>query len=244
MRTDFHTNVLKNMLQEIDSDLWTAEQPFYYLGLGVGTRMTVIRLVNRELVVISPIQVNEETLYQLDQLGAVRHIIAPNLYHHLFVSKFKEIYPNAILWAAPELSAKRPDLSIDREIKGAGGSLWTGLEYLLFEGFRTLSLNGFDDLNECVFLHRASRTLILTDTAFHFDETFPLVTQLTTRVLGGYKKLSPSILERIASRDKDQVRQSVKNVLAWDFERVIMAHGRMIESNGKQQFADGYRNFF
>jgi hypothetical protein len=231
------------MLREIDSNIWTAEQPFRYFGLSVGTRMTVIRLANDELVVISPIQVNEATLQQLDEIGSVRHIIAPNLYHHLFVSKFKEIYPKAILWAAPGLESKKPELPIDRVIKSNGDREWIGLEYLLFEGFSTLGLSGFDPLNECVFCHCASRTLILTDTAFHFDESFPLVTQLATRVLGGYKELSPSILERLATRDKNKVRQSVEKVLSWDFERVIMAHGRMIETHGKQRFTEGYRGF-
>ncbi len=49
------------MLKQIDQNIWVAEQPFQYFGLGIGTRMTVVRLANRELVVISPIQVNGET---------------------------------------------------------------------------------------------------------------------------------------------------------------------------------------
>mgnify|MGYP003897194089 CR=1 FL=1 len=76
-----------------------------------------------------------------------------------------------------------------------------------------------------MFFHAASRTLILTDTAFHFDESFPIITQFASQVIGGYKNLSSSILERVATKDKDKVRESVKKVLGWDFERVIVAHG-------------------
>lgn len=83
------------MLREIDRNIWVAEQPLKYWGLEVGTRMTVIRLTNGELIVISPIKVDETTIHQINEIGDVTFIIVPNLYHHLFVSEFKAIYPKA-----------------------------------------------------------------------------------------------------------------------------------------------------
>lgn len=231
------------MLRELGQDLWVAEQPLRYFGLSVGTRMTIVRLAKRELAVISPIQISEAVVSQLDELGTVRHIIAPNLYHYLFVDHFKAMYPNATLWAAPGLEAKKPELLIDQIIGSHETDRWVGLETVFFDGFRTIGLNGFDALNEYVFFHAASQTLILTDTAFHFDDSFPIITQLATRVIGGYKRLSPSILERIATTEKEKVRESVEKVLAWNFERVIMAHGSIINSNGKEQFRRGYEQF-
>ncbi|PSB02433.1 DUF4336 domain-containing protein [Merismopedia glauca] len=232
------------MLKQIDKNIWVAEQPLRYLGLSVGTRMTVIRLNNRELVVISPIQVDEPTIEQINQIGDVCHIIAPNCYHYLFAPNFKQIYPKAIFWAAPGLAFKKPELPIDKNITGDGKSFINGIEYLLFDGFGTLGLNGIDTtINECVFFHPESRTLILTDIAFHFDESFPLVTQLAARIIGGYKTLSPSLLEKLGTQEKEKVRASVSQVLAWDFERVIMAHGSIIENQGKERFKTGYAHF-
>ncbi|MBD1865728.1 DUF4336 domain-containing protein [Cyanobacteria bacterium FACHB-471] len=231
------------MLREIDEEIWVVEQPLRYLGLSVGTRMTVVRLANRELVVISPIQASDAIVSQLSQLGTVKHIIAPNLYHYLFTANFKSLYPQATFWAAPGLEVKKPELSVDQTIKSDEDKLWNGLEFIFFDGFRVLGLSGFDLLNECVFFHSASRTLILTDTAFHFDESFPMLTQFAARLLGGYKRLSPSVLERIATIDKEGVRKSVEQVLNWDFERVVMAHGSIIEQNGKEKFKQGYEQF-
>jgi hypothetical protein len=231
------------MLRQIDVNLWVADQSLRYLALDVGTRMSVIRLADRQLAVISPIDADPELEHQLNELGTVRYIIAPNLYHHLFVAKFKALYPFAQLWAAPGLGFKQPDLPIDRILQRHEQSVVQGLEYLLFDGFKTLGLNGAAVLNECVFFHHFSRTLILTDTAFHFDQSYPWVTQIAARVLGSYQRLSPSVLERIATRDKQAVRQSVENVLAWDFDRVIMAHGTIIETGGKRQFRRGYEQF-
>ena len=207
----------------------------------------MVRLASRELVVISPIQTNEATVSQLSDLGQVRHIVAPNLYHYFFAAEFKALYPSATFWAAPGLDMKQPELPIDEIINShsssQGNGQWDRLETILFNGFRTLSLSGFESLNECVFFHPVSRTLILTDTAFHFDESFPMLTQFAFRVTGGYKQLSPSLLEKIATREKNRVRQSVENVLRWDFERVIMAHGSIIEKHGKERFRQGYDSF-
>jgi hypothetical protein len=230
------------MLRAIEQNIWVGEQRLKYLGLNVGTRMTIIRLVNGELIVISPIQVDNTTIEQLNAIGNVSYIIAPNLYHYLFADSFKTIYPKASLWAAPGLESKRTELPIDRVISDEK-SLLDGVEYLLFDGFRVFDLNGPSLLNECVFFHRESRTLVLTDTAYHFDESFPLTTQLAARLIGGYKKLSPSLLERFATRETERVKQSVQKVLAWDFKRVIMAHGTIIESDAKRKFREGYEWF-
>ena len=231
------------MLEQLDNNLWVAQQPFNYLGLEVGTRMTVVRLNNGNLAVISPIEITTEIQRQIDSLGPVVHIIAPNLYHYLYASACKSLYPNATFWGAPELSEKQPALPIDCTIKPDERELWQVLEGLFFDGFKTLGPNGFDSLNEWVFFHSASRTLILTDAAFHYDSSFPLGIRLMARVLGSYNALKPSVLEKVAIRDRQTLQNSVEAVLQWDFDRVVMAHGSIVETGGKEMFRDGYSQF-
>lgn len=231
------------MLRAIDTDIWVAEQPLKYFGLGIGTRMTVIRLADRGLAVISPIQVSAGVVDGLNGLGEVRHIVAPNLYHYLFVADFKAAYPTATFWATSGLKEKKPDLAVDQIIDGDSTSPWPGLEYLFFDGFKTLGPSGPDPLDEWVFYHAASRTLILTDTAFYFDESFPWLTQLVTKIGGGYKSLSPSMLERLATTDRAKVKAAAARVLSWDFDRVIMAHGSIVERDGRAKFQRGYEQF-
>jgi Domain of unknown function (DUF4336) len=231
------------MLRQIDNNIWVAEQPLKYWGLEVGTRMTVIRLTTNELIIISPIQADESTIIQLNEIGNITYIIAPNLYHHLFVSNFKSIYPKAQLWAAPNLDAKIPNISADKVISNDEGSILNQVDYLLFDGFKVLDLTGPSILNEIVFFHQTSRTLILTDTAFHFDEQFSFKTQLAAKLLGVYGKLSPSPLEKLAIKEKEKVKKSVQKILRWDFNRVIMAHGSIIENDGKRKLKQGYERF-
>ena len=79
--------------------------------------------------------------------------------------------------------------------------------------------------------------------AFHFNESFPLIIQLAARVFGEYKKLRPSLLEQLATQEKEKVEQSVQKVLSWDFRRVIMAHGSLVETDAKRRFKEGYEWF-
>lgn len=230
-------------LTEIDRDLWIAEQPFRYIGVEIGVRMTVVRLSNQNLAVISPIQINEELAASLDNIGTIEHVIAPNLYHHLFVGDFHARYPQPTLWASPGLESKRSDLPFDR-VLGTDDEHWCdGLEYLFFDGLQSLGLGTFDPLVEYVFLHPTSRTLISTDIAFNFDKDYPPLTKFVARVLGGYNSPSPTWLEKVATPDRETVKKSVQNVLQWDFDRMIVAHGKIVERGAKQLFKEAYEKF-
>ncbi len=77
---------------------------------------------------------------------------------------------------------------------------------------------------------------------FPFDQSYADI-DLATRVIGGYQCLSPSLLERIATTETEKVKRSVAKILRWDFDRVVMAHGSIIEQNGKDQFKQGYDRF-
>ncbi|NJN22322.1 MAG: DUF4336 domain-containing protein [Leptolyngbya sp. RL_3_1] len=229
-------------LIETAPNLWTATQPLRFLGLAVGSRMTVVRLPSQELVLISPIEMEASTYQALDQLGTVRHIIAPNLFHHLSVGATQARYPDAQVWGVTGLAAKRPDLTFDA-VLNAPGSFETVLDYLPFEGFAAILPKGIKLAHETVFCHRPSRTLILTDIAFNFDPTSDLLTRLAAQMLGSYNTLRPSRLEKWGSRDKATVEASVRQVLAWDFDRVIPGHGAIVAQGGKAQFQAGYEWF-
>ncbi|HHP7232218.1 MAG TPA: hypothetical protein ACFCUY_15325 [Xenococcaceae cyanobacterium] len=85
--------------------------------------------------------------------------------------------------------------------------------------------------------------MILTDTAFNFDYSFPWITQLVANVIGSYDNLRPSLLEKLVIEDQEKVKIAVEKILNWDFQRVIMAHGSIVEHNAKQQLKKGYEWF-
>ena len=226
---------------KIARQLWVAQQPFKYLGLEVGTRMTVIRLEDNSLVLISPIEINLELQQEIDTLGTVKYLVAPNLFHYLYLNSAQQLYPNAVIFAPPGLSVKQPNLNIDRVFTRDTIEFAGELEYTLLTGFQVLIPSKIAVANEIAFYHPRTKTLIITDSAFNFDRTFPTVTQLAARIIGSYGVLKPSWLEKIAVQDKLQLKEAIERVLQWDFQRVIMAHGQIVETNAKQQLADGYQ---
>jgi len=229
-------------LSAIAPNLWVAAQPLRFLGLEVGSRMTVVRLPSQELVLISPIELDGGDCQALDQLGIVRHIIAPNRFHHLSIGSTQALYPQAKVWGVVGLADKRPDLKLDALLTQIGNFEGV-LDYLPFQGFATILPSGLQLARETVFCHRPSGTLILADIAFNFDQYNSLITRFAAQMIGSYKTLRPSRLEKWGSRDKGSVEASVRQVLAWEFDRVIPGHGSIVEAGGKARFKAGYEWF-
>ncbi|HEY9887549.1 MAG TPA: DUF4336 domain-containing protein [Candidatus Obscuribacterales bacterium] len=229
-------------LHEVAPDLWTATQSWRFLGVEVGSRMTVVRLPSQDLVLISPIALTRGDRALLAALGPVQHLIAPNRFHHVHLQAAQALYPHAKVWGAPGLEHKRPDLHFDRLLHQAGHFEGT-LSYLPVAGFGALLPTGIHLAHETVFCHQPSGTLILTDLAYNFDDSFPWVTQLAARVLGSYQTLRPSRSEKWGTWDKATVEAAIRQVLAWEFDRVIPAHGTIVETHGKRQLRAGYEWF-
>ncbi|MEA5413816.1 hypothetical protein [Synechococcus sp. BA-132 BA5] len=82
-----------------------------------------------------------------------------------------------------------------------------------------------------------------TDSAFHFDASAPWPSRCLTRIRGGYAHLEPTILKRLATSDRGSLARAMQVVLEWDFDRVIVAHGAVVETGGKQALARAYSSF-
>ena len=65
--------------------MWWTEASLRFLIFTVKSRMTVARLANGELWLHSPTRLDETTREALAGLGRVAYIVAPNLYHHVFI---------------------------------------------------------------------------------------------------------------------------------------------------------------
>jgi hypothetical protein len=221
------------MLRKLDENLWVSEQPLRFMGLAVGARMTVIRLADGGLWVHSPLRLTPERRQAVEALGPVRFLVAPNKYHHLFIGEWMAAYPQARAYAAPGLPEKRKDLSFHGVLSDQAPAEWAGQIELL-------PWRGAPLLNEVVFFHRPSRTLVLTDMAHNVGPDAAALTRFFFRLFGGYGRLSTSLAERMANRDRPAVRRTVDTLLQWDFQRVIIAHGHIVESNGAQALREAY----
>ena len=220
-------------LRQLADNLWVAERPQRFYGLEVGTRMTVVRLAGDRLLLHSPVALDRELREQLDSLGRVSFAVAPNRVHHLYAGRVADVYPGALLWVAPGLSRKRPDLVYEAVLTDEAPEEWRGeVDQVFFRG------RPYE--NEVAFFHRASRTLILCDLAFNFGPSAAAPTRLLMKLLRSYGRLAPSKLDPLLIRDRRAARESLERILAWDFDRVIVAHGDVQERGGHELLRDGY----
>lgn len=214
-------------LRPLARDVWVAERTFRALpGLDIGTRMTVVRLPGGGVVLHSPVAADEATRKAVEAIGPVRAIACPNKVHHLFAGGWKLACPEARLLAAPGLPAKRRDLAFDGLLGDDPDPAWG-------DGLATIHVRGIPLMEEVAFLHPASRTLLLTDLAFHpTAASSPGLRRWAriSRVRGGF---GPNAVVRLAIRDRRAVRRSLDRVLAWDFERVTVTHGEVLEAGGR-----------
>ncbi len=214
-------------LRQLDDDLWVVDAPFSVLGLSIGTRMTVIRLADGSLFLHSPSQLSSVLCAELEALGPVRYVVAPNKVHHLFVSDYATAFPDAKRFAAPGLEKKRSELDFHFVLGPTAPEAWAGqIEQVLVQGAETIS--------EVVFFHAASRTLLLTDLAFNVQHTDSAWTKIWLKLNGSYQKFGPSRMIRALIRDREAARRSVDEILRWDFDRVIVSHGIVLQQSGKR----------
>lgn len=213
-------------LRSFGEEIWETEYSLRAMGMVFPTRMTVIRLPGRRLFIHSPIPLSRGLRAQLDRLGQVSYVIAPNTFHHLFAADYG-VYEDARLYIAPGLERKRPDLVHHAVLDGAPPPEWAGQ-------IDQIRLAGTVLLHEVVFYHRASRTLILTDLAANLSHAASLPTWLYFRLAGTYGRLGQNRLIRWLVRDRAAARRAVERMLQWDIKGLLMAHGEPVTEDGGQ----------
>lgn len=221
-------------MRQLAPDLWISDAPLRFVGVPVGARMTIVRLPGSRLLLHSPVAATPALVREVEALGTVSDVVAPNKFHHLFVSEWQRAFPEANVHVAPGLDEKRPDLEGIRVLEDSPDPAWA-------ETVDQVLVEGFGLVNEVVFFHRPSATLIATDLAFNIQASSPALTRAVFSVVGRYGRVAPTLLERLGVRDRVAFRRSLERILAWPFERVIVAHGEVSETGGRQELIDGYR---
>ena len=220
-------------LQRLAENLWVSAAPLAMLGVHVGTRMTVVRLSDGSLWLHSPVAISDKLQKEIDSLGPVSSIVAPNRFHHLYAGEAAAAWPEAKLIGEPGLVKKRKDLRFDALLDEKSESPWApDLESQFVGG--TL-------LHETIFFHAASRTLITSDIAENCLTGEDLLTRIYTRLGGVTDRFAVPLLLRLCYRDKARSAQDIHRVLEWDFDRIILAHGKVLESGGKAALLESYR---
>lgn len=220
-------------MQALDADqLWTDAQPLVLAGLPVGRRAAVARAADGRLVVFSPLRGTPENITALRALGEVGTFVVPSRFHDLFYPRYFDAFPTARFFGSRGVLAEHPDWPLT-EITADAAEL---------AGFAWQMLEGMPKVQEQVFLHRATRTLVIADALFNVPRPTGLVGRFVSWAadIGGPPPRQ-SRLGRLHVRNRSAFAASVQAVAEWDFERIVPGHGEVIDRDARRVWREAFR---
>ncbi|KYC44203.1 hypothetical protein WA1_00505 [Scytonema hofmannii PCC 7110] len=235
-----------NTLKPVDENVWIVDgsivrMAMYGTTIPFSTRMTVVRLNNGELWCHSPIELTQALKTEIDALGSVRHLISPNKIHYAHISTWVKAYPEATAWASPGVQKRatqqKIQVTFSADLANEPPSQWANeIDQLIFRGSRFM--------DEVVFFHRKSATLILADLIENFEpnkvsQTFRWLLKLAGSTDPDGK--APLDLRLTFWGRKNQACQCVEQMLQWEPEKIILSHGRWYASNGAAELRRAFR---
>ncbi|HEX6565966.1 MAG TPA: DUF4336 domain-containing protein [Chthoniobacterales bacterium] len=224
------------MFRSLGDNIWEHEMPIRFGGIPLWHRMTVIRLADGRLLVHSPTRLDLASQEEFQRLGPIAAIIAPSWWHDLHLREYLNAYPNAELYGAPTLVRWNRSLPLKELLDGIAPSLWRNeIDQIHVQGIGLF-------LDEIVFCHRPSASLIVADLLFNLSAQDAWITRtLGSLVIGPFPGCRFARLYRPIVIDRSRMRMTVEQILSWHFDKIIVGHGAVVEQGGKEVFRDAFR---
>ena len=229
-----------NVYKPLAANIGIVDGPFEYLTVGgirlplpFTTRMTVVRLASGDLFLHSPIRFDEQLAKELCGLGTPRHLISPNQFHYAHIGEWARALPGTISWASPGVRprarARQVDIAFTRDLDASAPDEWREeIDQLLFPG-------GY--FKEFIFFHKASRTLILTDTIINLEldktsEPWRTATKLTGMYHPHGQIFFGMRLPLLFQRRK--AKAAIKRIYSWQPQRIVLSHGSCFDDDANE----------
>lgn len=222
------------MSEIVAGRIWASERPVWFSGVRLRARTSVIRLDDGRLLVHSPAPPSAELRREMAELGAVGWLVVPNCFHHLGTPAAAAAFAGAKVVGPASAAAKNRELRIDLDI----GEAAFGEQVPELACFR---LDGVPFLDETLLYHRPTETLFGADVVLRADEHDHWTWRVAARVVGCYERLRvpPDVRKKIA--DKEAAARSLRALEAVPVERLVIAHGAVIDDAPLAQLLEAWR---
>ncbi|MEZ4394547.1 MAG: DUF4336 domain-containing protein [Polyangiales bacterium] len=227
--------MIPSVLEAVVPDsIWVAERPIWFGGVRLRSRTTVVRLAGDALWVHSPCAPTDEVCAALDALGEVRWIVVPNRFHHLETPATAARYPRARVVGPSTAQARNPKVRVstradDPEVLAATPEL------------RPIALRGVPFLDETVFFHAASGSLIAADLLLSACARDHWTWRVAARLFGRYEHVSTPPDVKMLTRASAAVAASIEEMRALPVQRILVAHADPITERPVEQLVDAWR---
>jgi len=219
-------------MKALAENLWILPYPLRLLGGNLGRAVTIVRLTSGELLIHSTGPFTPGDVGEISGVGKPSWLIDVMLRHDTFSKRGREAFPG-LPFLAPEGFSKVVGFPTEPLIPAPAA--W-GNEV------EVLRLEGIPSMEEHAVFHRPSRTLIVADLLFNFGaHVSPWTRFLVLCAVGAKHHPGMSRPFRMAVKDKAAFERSVRALLEWDFDRIIVGHGEVVESGGKRQLRDALK---
>ena len=225
--------------QEISSGLWVLDRQVRFPGgFRLPNRTTLLQLRDESLVVISaPPVLGADDRSAIDALGPVGRVIVPNSFHYVFAEAFMSHFSDALLFVPPGFFDRIDTWSIGTEVGPKPPLKWP-------DDLHYKTLCSVKPISELVFFHPASATLIVTDFAFNMHRFPRAIDGLAWWLSGVPSGFGPGrTARRLLLQDKAVARAFLTDVLRWPFERILFAHGDIIDRDARAQFQQAFEDY-
>ena len=201
--------------------VWFARDSYRLFGVDLGTKMTVVRLADKKLLIYSPIKINDSLRQQLSVLGDPAYIVVPSILHNLHAEQWHSAFPHSTVYCAQ-----------GARVSIKGKSLKPGESYPWEDQLITIFIDGMPKVNEWVFIHKQSKTLMVCDLLFNVLEPQNLWARQLLKLYGIYNRSAITPLYKLMIKDRKSFDQSLSKLKNCDFNKIIIAHGDNIDSEG------------
>ena len=225
--------------ERVGEGLWVLERRLRHFGLGLlPSRTTLARTGTGGIAVISPpAGLDDPTAEAITALGPVESIVLPNSFHYLYAHGAVERFPEACLLAAPGLAERVPTLGAEEIDPVRPPSSWAG-------SLELAALGPVQGLSELLFFHLPSKTLVLTDLAFHMQRYPRRWDRFFWRASGIPAGFGPGRTTRnLLLRDRGAAARALGEALSWPFEQIVVAHGDVVRQDAPARLREAFREY-
>lgn len=213
-------------LKIIGEDIAVLHRPFQVLRMPLGKNTTLIRLSVGGVLVHSAGPWSAGDVMAIRSWGKVWGLMEGSRIHDTFAREMRGVFPGVPYGLPAGFPIAKAELEPVESL-----AQWNGR---WGQEVKVLRIAGMPRLQEHAVLHVPSRTLILTDLVFNLRFPPHQSVPWALRWISGLKSFpGTSRLVKLCVKDRVAVRQSLEEMMAWDFDQVVVSHGELITENAK-----------
>jgi hypothetical protein len=211
------------MTQAVAENIWLQHFPLSLLGGHQGRVVTLIRLSSGKLIIHSTAPFTGSDVAAIEALGQPVWLVDAMLRHETFAREGRAAFPS-VDYLVPEGFAALAKVETKPLLPAPPE--WA-------PEVRVLRIEGMPKAEEHVFLHAPSRTLIVADLVFNFAPSSGWTSFFRKALVGVKEEPDSARLYPLLIKDRAAYERSIRELLSWDFDRIIVGHKDPVERDGK-----------